>query len=65
MKEKEYGKEKEEVPEKTDESSYNCKEAQAKLKCDKCDYESNKKLTLKKHINTRHGHTDFVNVTGI
>ena len=55
VKRKENGNEKEEVPEKADESSYKCKEAQEKFKCDKCDYETNKKVTLKKHINTKHG----------
>ena len=43
--------ENEEVQDRTDES----KEEQAKFKCDMCEYASNKKVTLKKHVNTKHG----------
>ena len=31
---------------------------EAKLKCDKCEYETNKRITLVKHKNTKHGQTE-------
>ena len=59
MKENENEKdnEKEEVLEKNEESSERSKGRQGKFKCDKCEYETIKKATLDKHINTKHGLT--------
>ena len=54
---------KEKVPENTDESINKCKEMQTKFKCDMCEYETNKKLNLKKHVNTKHGQTDCAQAT--
>ena len=34
------------------------KEGEAKLKCDKCEYETNKRITLVKQKNTKHGKTE-------
>ena len=46
-------KENEEASEKDEGKS--CKEAKERFKCDMCEYETNKKVTLKKHMNTKHG----------
>ena len=35
--------------------SKNKKEGQEKFKCEQCNYEAKKKITLTKHINTKHG----------
>ena len=55
VKAKENGNEKDEVPQNGNESSFMCKEAQEKFGCDKCEYETCKKVTLKTHMNTKHG----------
>ena len=41
------------VTEKAKESSEKLKGA--KFNCEKCEYETNKRITLKKHMNTKHG----------
>ena len=56
-------KEKEEVPGNSNESIDKCKEMHAKFKCNVCEYETEKKLNLKKHVNTKHGQTDYAQAT--
>ena len=56
-KENENDNEKEDVMEKNEESTVRSKGRQGKFKCDKCEYETIKKATLDKHINTKHEQT--------
>ena len=50
--------ENDEVKENKNDGNKKSKEGEAKLKCDKCEYETNKRITLVKHKNTKHGQTE-------
>ena len=58
MKRNENKGENDEVKENKNDGNKMSKEGEAKLKCDKCEYETNKRITLVKHKNTKHGQTE-------